>query len=56
MVESNCFYAMYGLLDSVDVLIDDINTFVAPAGEIKWANAIIYNPIHIFNNSMVGYE
>lgn len=56
MVESNCFYAMYGLLDSVDVLASDFNNFIDPAGEIKWLNLIEYNPSHILNNFFVGYE
>lgn len=56
MVESNCFYAMYGLMDSVDVLASDFSNFVDPAGEVKWFNLIAYNPSHILNNTMVGYE
>jgi len=56
MVESNCFYAMYGMMDSVDVLVNDITNFIDPAGEIKWVNALAYNPSHILNNVMVGYE
>jgi hypothetical protein len=56
MVESNCFYAMYGLMDSVDVLAADFNNFIDPAGEIKWLNLIEYNPSHILNNFFVGYE
>lgn len=56
MVESNCFYAMYGLADSFDVLLSDLSNFIDPAGEIKWLNFIMYNPSHIINNVMVGYE
>jgi len=56
MVESNCFYAMYGMMDSVDVLLSDFNNFIDPAGELKWMNLIAYNPSHIINNVMVGYE
>lgn len=56
MVESNCFYAMYGTIDSVDVLVSDFKNIVDPAGEVKWLNLIIYNPTHILNNSMVAYE
>lgn len=56
MVESNCFYSMYGLVDSVDVLVNDFSNIVDPAGELKWVNLILYNPSHIVNNFMVGYE
>lgn len=56
MVESNCFYAMYGFMDSIDVLIADVDNFVDPAGEVKWLNLIEYNPSHILNNFFVGYE
>lgn len=56
MVESNCFYALYGLIDSFDVLVADVNTFIDPAGEIKWLNLIEYNPSHIMNNFFVSYE
>jgi hypothetical protein len=56
LVESNCFYAMYGMIDSVDVLMSDFNNFIDPAGEIKWVNFIMYNPMHIVNNAFVGYE
>jgi len=47
---------MYGLMDSFDVLLSDLNNFVDPAGEVKWFNLIAYNPSHIVNNTMVGYE
>ncbi len=56
LTESNCFYALYGLTDSVSELVDDFNNFVDPAGEAKWFNFIAYNPMHIFNNTSVAYE
>jgi len=56
MVESNCFYSMYGLVDSVDVLLSDFHNFVEPAGEVKWVNLVLYNPAHIVNNFFVSYE
>jgi len=56
LVESNCFYSLYGVNDSIDQLISDVNNFIDPVGEVKWMNAALYNPIQIFNNVAVGYE
>ena len=56
LVESNCFYSTYGLLDSVDLLVYDVETIVDPYGELKWMNMIMYNPMHIMNNGLVEYE
>jgi len=56
LVESNCFYAMYGLNDSIDELLNDFEHFITPVGEVKWFNLVGYNPIHILNNVAVGYE
>lgn len=56
LVESNCFYGMYGLMESIDQLMFDFNNIVDPAGEIKWFDMVFYNPISILNNVSVGYE
>ena len=56
LVESNCFYAMYGMMESVDQLLYDFDNMVDPAGEVLWFNMVLYNPVTIFNNVSVGYE
>lgn len=70
LVESNCFYAMHGLLESVKQLnfdmgvkkemVDGVETtsmnIVDDSGEVKWFNMVLYNPLHIVNNVSVGYE
>lgn len=56
LVESNCFYGMYGLIESVDQLMFDFNNIIDPSGEAQWFNLVVYNPISILNNVSVGYE
>ena len=56
LVESNCFYALYGMVDSWDTLVFDFNHFISPEGEVKWFNLVGYNPTHIMNNFAVSYE
>lgn len=56
LIESNCFYSLYGLVDSADKLVYDWNNFVDPAGSINWFNLVGYNPVHILNNVTVNYE
>lgn len=56
LVESNCFYSMYGLMESVDQLVYDFDNIIDPSGEALWFNLVVYNPISIVNNTSVGYE
>jgi len=56
LVESNCFYSMYGLMESVDQLMYDFDNIIDPSGEALWFNLVVYNPLAILNNTSVGYE
>jgi hypothetical protein len=53
---SNCFYAMKGIVDSVEVLLYDWKYIRQWSGEIKWFNVFVYDPIHILGDTTVLYE
>jgi len=53
---SNCFYAMKGIIDSVEVLLYDWKYIRQFSGEIKWFNVFVYDPIHILGDTTVLYE
>ena len=53
---SNCFYAMKGIIDSVEVLLYDWKYIKQFSGEIKWFNVFVYDPIHILGDTTVLYE
>jgi len=54
--ESNCFYATYGLIGSVDQLIYDFDNLMAKSGTFNWFNLVAYDPMHITSNFTVVYE
>lgn len=39
---NNCFYAVYGLIDSYDKVLYDYRTMMDTPGAIKWWNAYFY--------------
>ena len=53
---SNCFYAMKGIIDSVEVMVYDWKTISQWRGEFKWFNVFLYDPIHILGDTTVLYE
>ena len=54
--ESNCFYATYGLLQSVDQLQYDWDNLMTLSGTFNWFNLAVYDPVHITSNFSVVYE
>lgn len=42
---NNCFFALYGITDSIDSLIYDASNIFGTSGSINWFNAVGYNPI-----------
>ncbi len=48
---SNGFYATYGMIDSVDLLIHDARN-ILKKGQLNWINFVIYDPIqNLYNTS-----
>ena len=46
---SNCFYATYGMIDSVDLLIHDARNILKNR-KLNWINVAVYDPIHVLGN------
>lgn len=42
---NNCFFALYGITDSIDSLIFDAQNIFGTSGSVNWFNAVGYNPI-----------
>ena len=53
---SNCFASTYALLESFDVSVYNIGTFMADSGTIKMFDVGILDPIHLFADWTVVYE
>lgn len=53
--ESNCFFAAYGLIDSVDMLVFDVKHILSDS-QLLWVNTLLYDPTHIFGDILVNYE
>lgn len=56
-MQSDCFYAMYGMVDTVDLLMYDVKN-IMPSGEAKlnWFNVSFYDPLHVTGDFMVNYQ
>lgn len=53
---SNCFYAVKGIIGSVETLIYDFKNLGRNSGEYNWFNIIFYDPLHILGDFTVCYE
>lgn len=53
---SNCFFALYGMTDSIDGLVNDAKSLTATSGSVNWFNIVGYSPIHLLGNLSVTYE
>lgn len=57
--QSDCFYSVYGLVDTADLLVYDLKTVATEAqttGQVKWFNVAAYDPIHMTGDTMVTYQ
>lgn len=54
LAQSECFYAIYGLVDTVDLLVHDIKNIIQP-GQLGWFNAIAYDPLMFLGDFSVSY-
>ena len=52
---NNCFFALYGLTDTIDAFVFDAGNIFA-AGSINWFNVVGYSPIQMMGNLSVAYE
>jgi len=54
--QSDCFYAMYGLVDTADLLMYDFQN-IRPQGEatVNWFNVAAYDPLHVTGDLTVTY-
>jgi len=43
--QSECFYAMWGLIDTVDLMAYDFANIIAN-GSLNWFNVMAYDPLH----------
>jgi len=53
---NNCFFALYGLTDSVDMFTYDAINMFATSGSVNWFNVVGYSPIQMMGNMSVVYE
>lgn len=54
-VMSNCFYALKGVIGSVDTLIYDAKNMGKYSGQYNWFN-MIFDPLHVLGDLCVAYE
>jgi len=54
-IQSDCFYAVYGMVDTVDLQMHDFSNIMAD-GSFNWFNVAGYNPLHIMGDSSVSYQ
>ena len=55
VVMSNCFYAIKGVIGSVDTLVYDAKNMGQYSGQYNWFN-MIFDPLHILGDLTVAYE
>ena len=53
---SNCFYAVKGVIGSIETMVYDIKNLGARSGEYQWFNIAIFDPLHIIGDITVTYE
>lgn len=54
-MQSDCFYAMYGLVDTVDLLLYDFAHIIGE-GSFNWFNVAVYDPLHITGDFTVAFQ
>jgi len=52
--QSDCFYSMYGMVDTVDLLSYDWQNILAD-GKFQWFNVMAYDPLHFSGDLSVAY-
>lgn len=53
--QSNCFYAIYGLVDTADLLKYDFQN-IMQEGSFNWFNVAGYDPLHLVGDLTVSYQ
>lgn len=53
---SNCFYAVKGVIGSIETLVYDFNNLGKTSGEFNWWNIVLFDPLHILGDFTVCYE
>lgn len=54
-LQTNCFYAMWGLVDTNELLVYDIKNILADPGSFNWFNVLAYDPLHAVGDTLVVY-
>jgi len=54
-IQSDCFYSVYGAVDTVDLLKYDFQNIVGD-GQVGWFNVMAYDPLHITGDLSVSYQ
>ena len=55
-LSTNCFYSVYGMVDTFDLFIHDLNHILGQKGSFNWFNIAAYDPIHILGDLNVTYQ
>ncbi len=54
-IQSDCFYAVYGLVDTADLMAYDFQNIMGD-GQFGWFNVVGYDPLHMLGDSSVSYQ
>ena len=53
-IPSDCFYSIYGMVDTVDLLAYDWKNILSE-GQFGWFNVMAYDPLHFSGDLSVSY-
>lgn len=53
--QSECFYSMWGLVDTVDIMAYDFKNILAE-GQLNWFTVGAYDPLHFVGGLTVAYQ
>ena len=54
-VQSDCFYSMFGLIDTASLMTHNFSNILAD-GTLQWFNVLAYDPVHMVGDLTVAYQ